>query len=499
MIVNNRIVKILIIFSGVIIYFFAAFQICYRIDEGQVKIWDEASSARNAVEMLDTKSYLLVMKDGKPDHFDTKPPLALWLKVISFKIFGINEFAVRLPTIIAALLTMFLLLIFTVRFLRDVSYGYIMLILIACTDGYMGYHIARHGDPDALLTFFVACYIVAYFVLLEKYPLNRIRYLIFLGLAVICAVYTKSIAGLSPLAGLAIYTFTQKNGYKLLKDYRFHLTWLAVVVVIGLYYFIRAQYDPGYIKAVINQEFNTMGDPVVVKHPEFSFYYTYLKDSAFKPFSYFLPFTLIPLFFGPDKKIRRLILYSMIGGAAFLIGQSSVVLKNEWYIAPIYPFLWLLAGVGFTETVKIIAGFFRKKWISQMILSVFVLGLFFACIPLYKKIIRKNTYDLEKNYVYPPEREGRFLKRVKTKRPEIKELTVITAHPTRQVKFYAKKYNYEDSTQVSILNSIDTSLAGKKVIICIDSLKNKFETLYDFEILEEGKYGKFYLAHEKEK
>lgn len=38
-----------------------------------------------------------------------KPPLAFWLEALSFKMLGINEFAVRLPSLLATLATLWLL------------------------------------------------------------------------------------------------------------------------------------------------------------------------------------------------------------------------------------------------------------------------------------------------------------------------------------------------------------------------------------------------------
>src|SRR2546421_4666258 len=41
-------------------------------------------------------------------YFFDKPPLALWLSVISFHLFGVNELAARLPVALAATCTAFL-------------------------------------------------------------------------------------------------------------------------------------------------------------------------------------------------------------------------------------------------------------------------------------------------------------------------------------------------------------------------------------------------------
>ena len=166
----------------------------YKIGEEQIKVWDESSGARGAVAMMINDDYLVVRNNGAPDHFDTKPPLAMWVKVISYKIFGINEFSVRFPTLISVILTALLLIFFLGIYQKKIWLANVLLIIMACTPGYMGYHVARHGDPDTLLTFFTTSYSILFFILLDKYPVSRIKYLILSTLFLVLAYYTKSIA-----------------------------------------------------------------------------------------------------------------------------------------------------------------------------------------------------------------------------------------------------------------------------------------------------------------
>jgi hypothetical protein len=70
--------------------------------------WDEINFAESAREMIVTGNYLDVQIDFKA--FWEKPPLFIWLQVLSMKLFGVNEFAARFPNAlvgIATLLTFF--------------------------------------------------------------------------------------------------------------------------------------------------------------------------------------------------------------------------------------------------------------------------------------------------------------------------------------------------------------------------------------------------------
>ena len=76
---------------------------------GQVHLfdWDEINFAESAREMIASHDYLTVKINFIP--FWEKPPLFIWMQVISMKIFGINEFAARFPNALCGIITLFVL------------------------------------------------------------------------------------------------------------------------------------------------------------------------------------------------------------------------------------------------------------------------------------------------------------------------------------------------------------------------------------------------------
>ena len=72
--------------------------------------WDEINFAESAREMIVTGDYLRVQIDFKPFH--EKPPLFIWLQVLSMKVFGINEYAARFPNAVIGILSMIVLFFF---------------------------------------------------------------------------------------------------------------------------------------------------------------------------------------------------------------------------------------------------------------------------------------------------------------------------------------------------------------------------------------------------
>jgi 4-amino-4-deoxy-L-arabinose transferase-like glycosyltransferase len=75
----------------------------YFINLGVSSIWDanEAFYAETPREMLASGDYLSPQFNFQPRV--QKPPLTYWTVLASYKIFGVNEFAVRFPGALAAL------------------------------------------------------------------------------------------------------------------------------------------------------------------------------------------------------------------------------------------------------------------------------------------------------------------------------------------------------------------------------------------------------------
>lgn len=69
--------------------------------------WDEINFAESAREMIVTGDYLTVRINFVP--FWEKPPLFIWMQVMSMKLFGINEFAARFPNAICGLVSLLIL------------------------------------------------------------------------------------------------------------------------------------------------------------------------------------------------------------------------------------------------------------------------------------------------------------------------------------------------------------------------------------------------------
>ena len=117
--------------------------------------WDEINFAEAAREMLVTGDYLRVVIDYQP--FWEKPPLFIWLQAISMSLFGVNEFAARLPNLICGVAT-FLVLYNVGSQLFDKKFGLVWVLTYAGCFLPQLYFMSGIIDPVFNLFIFLSIY-----------------------------------------------------------------------------------------------------------------------------------------------------------------------------------------------------------------------------------------------------------------------------------------------------------------------------------------------------
>jgi 4-amino-4-deoxy-L-arabinose transferase-like glycosyltransferase len=112
--------------------------------------WDEVNFAESAREMIVSNDYLNVQINFKP--FWEKPPLFIWMQVISMKIFGINEFAARFPNALCGIVTL-LVLFNTGRRIYDEKFGLIW--VMAWLGSFLPFLYFKSGIIDPWFNLFI--------------------------------------------------------------------------------------------------------------------------------------------------------------------------------------------------------------------------------------------------------------------------------------------------------------------------------------------------------
>lgn len=147
--------------------------------------WDEIIFAESAREMIVSGDYMTVTINYEP--FWEKPPLFIWLQVLSMKAFGINEFAARFPNAICGILTLVTLFL-AGRKIHGNTFG--MLWSMAYATAVLPFFYFQTGIIDPWFNLFIFLGITFFIFFLEgdhivKRYIQVVLSAFFLGLAVL--------------------------------------------------------------------------------------------------------------------------------------------------------------------------------------------------------------------------------------------------------------------------------------------------------------------------
>ena len=112
--------------------------------------WDEINFAESAREMLVTNNYRQVQVNFQP--FWEKPPLFIWLQAASMNIFGVNEFAARLPNAIIGIFTLFIIF-YIGRKQADDRLGWLW--ILCYVGSFLPHFYFKSGIIDPLFNLFI--------------------------------------------------------------------------------------------------------------------------------------------------------------------------------------------------------------------------------------------------------------------------------------------------------------------------------------------------------
>lgn len=476
------------------------FPIFLDLDSLPVRIWDESRLAINAYEMNKDGDFLVTHFQGQPDMWNTKPPLMIWLQVFFSKILGIGELSLRLPSAFASFFVCLVIMLFSIRYI-NYWFGLISVLILITTHGYINLHASRTGDYDALLTFFTTASSLSFFAYCEKEKNNR-KYLYFTFIFLALAVLTKSVQALFFVPGWVIYLLIRKQAGAEIKNKHFWLVFTVFIVFVSAYYFLREHFNPGYLKAVWENELG--GRFLVVNEGhEQGFWYYYLNFISFQftKWYFFIPCAFILTFFLKNQLLRRFALFMWWLSAIYFIVISSAQTKLEWYDVPLYPFLAALCAIPLWYIFEVL----KESPITGVQLKYNMLPfifLFFVCLDPYKTIINKVYKPVEYSWDKDFYQIEYFLQdAVKGKRNLTNYFLCSDNEDIAGENKISGGYNTGDLFYLNIINDKGGKIDFKdweklelsdKVIAHQDHVKKYIESNYSFIILENYKNVRIY-------
>jgi 4-amino-4-deoxy-L-arabinose transferase-like glycosyltransferase len=224
--------------SAILLLFLAAFAIRIAIIQFDpyLNYWDEQYHALVAKNMMQDAFKPMLYKDAVLPYQKEmwianhiwlhKPPLFLWQMSLSMKVFGINEFGLRLPNVIMSMLCILMVYAMAKRWLNKYIAFYAVLMLSFSSyaiDLVSGYHHSEHNDVAFI--FYVTLSLFAW----SRYVDTRnIKWVVAVGLASGAAVMVKW------LPGLLIYAAWGISALALPARRKYFTGWLHYIIAFAI-------------------------------------------------------------------------------------------------------------------------------------------------------------------------------------------------------------------------------------------------------------------------
>ncbi len=379
-------------------------------------MWDESRSAQNAMEMANSGDLLVTRFAGKPDHWNTKPPLLTWMQAGLLGAGLRPETAVRLPSALAALATLLLLVWYCATRVEDGwRTGLLAAFIVISSYGYVGVHVARTGDFDALLSLFVLIYCLAFFEYVESEGRAPWVTLAIFFAGVTAAMLTKSIAGGLALPPLVAYLIVRRRFRATLSDWRFLLgTALSIGIVVS-YVALREHADPGYLHAVVFFDLKRVSVQIGKYHYGPGFYVRGFMTRRFIPWVFLAAFAAVIGIRQRNPRTARLALFASIIPLFVLAVISTSETKHAWYDAQTYGLMALVLAIGLAALVRVLVAAGDtdadppRVRLDRWALDAGLVALF--ALPLANVITAtRDTYWYPEGSVQPQEQYGTFLR-----------------------------------------------------------------------------------------
>ena len=193
---------------------------------------DSVQYANISREMLQNKSFLQIFDQGK-DYLD-KPPMLFWLSSLSMYLFGLNDFAFRLPSILMAILAIYSTYKFTLLYYSNEIAALAALVLASTQAMFLITHDVR---TDTMLMAWVILAIWQFAIWLNN---RKWHSLIIAFSAVAFGMMTKGpIALMVPIFSFAPHILIHRN-FKMLFRWEYLVGLIIIMILlipmdIGLY------------------------------------------------------------------------------------------------------------------------------------------------------------------------------------------------------------------------------------------------------------------------
>jgi 4-amino-4-deoxy-L-arabinose transferase-like glycosyltransferase len=378
----------------------AAFNFTYRLDREIVTDWDESLYAISASEMAASGQWIGVTYLGQLDYYNSKPPLNVWLISLAFKALGITLWSLRLVSVMAALLTVFAIIIWGRRCF-GAAVGLMAGVVLSTTFGFLYVHAGRSANTDALFTLFVLLTAIVLWAADEN-PWQQL----WLGPLLAATFLLRGMAVLMPFSMVACVRVWRGSRSRMpLMGTLATVAFFAAPVVFWAV--ARWRLDGWrFFEILLGYDFIARTRSVLEGHdgtPLFYLYilakhqYDWLLAAIAAVLLFPLPWHRIRTAFRRDANSRDVVLTAWMANA--LLIPTAMPTKLPWYLNPFYPVFalgiaWLLINC---LTVAGTAPHLRRRGVALAVIVAAMFGVAEAKLHWYSfhyRDLRRSTQGL---------------------------------------------------------------------------------------------------------
>jgi 4-amino-4-deoxy-L-arabinose transferase-like glycosyltransferase len=325
----------LLIFIASFIYFSSG------NEKSAIFMVDEARNSECAREMSELGE--MVVPTFNYELRTDKPPLHYWFMMLSYALFGVNEFAARFFSAVFGAVTLLLTFYTTRRYLGLKQALFAILIMLASLNIALEFHLAV---PDPYFIFFMtAAHLTLFNFLATRNRVSLILTYVFTGLAVMTKGPVAIV--LIGLSGLLYVIIKKELTWSKIRQLKL-ITGVMIVSAIAAPWFIRVGNATNWRwqqEFIFEHNLDRFIGEMEGHGGFFSLTIAYVFI-AFLPFSVFIIQSYREVF----RKWRKndLLLFSTVSSLVIILFFSFSATKLPNYAMPAYPFTAIIIGSYFT-------------------------------------------------------------------------------------------------------------------------------------------------------
>lgn len=364
------------ILSLIVIVFFGLFILKANQNMWEIPFhdFDEAHRAEKAKRMKEYLSFLVPLTGSPQDrstdlslripvkenpqlflyYHPERPPFVYWMMIMTTSLFGSSEWAYRLPSFFAGISIVLLLVLFIIKYEKNVNFYALFVGLISILTSSDLWLSSQYAQLDTTLTFFLFLSLAS--ILFYIRSRNQV-YLVISGLSFALSVLSKGQAAVILFFPLFFLIFIKKLSFK--EFMKFCL--FASIILLPWFILLQIYFGFGKV-AKIFLNFAASSSLIEFSHIEAPvfWYIRWWWDSLRPGWTLFLSlFTLDIIRRNLNLKRGVLLLYIFGGLVLFSLSPNKI----WWYVLPLVPVIACYIYISAKDYLKMSSGVINLSFI----------------------------------------------------------------------------------------------------------------------------------------